>query len=278
LNNTANIDGPVFQKPIRRVAVIGGGPTALSWAKYYFARGFDVAATDPTQKSAGNSRQVVDSLLSTVLDREQSGATRGTLKVTPDLDEALLRADFIQECDTGTASSKVDLLVNIDKCTRPDSVIASDASSSSMNIAQSILHFGERCIIARSLDLPHLSPFTVILNSAGTSSSAIRHAMKFYSCSGRVPIYLRGQVSDNFTYGLLSLFRKEAARLRELDVMSERDLHDFGSWAPSLCCSALIGAIQAGNTSAFERADKRFHARDSPIAVSKGSASPACVP
>jgi hypothetical protein len=254
-------------------------------------------------------RQYVDSLLGAVLDPDQPGTTRGTLRLTSDLDEALLRADYIQECAAGKASSKADLLAQIDKSTRPDSIIASDADLGIMNAVQSILHFADRCVVARSLDLPHLNPFTYIIKAAGTSPLAIKQAMEFHARAGRLPIYLRREVSEEFTGGLLAMFRREAVQLRKLDIVSEFDLHDFGSWAPSLCCSALVSAMQAvpdgihdaligfpdhpndtsdraavhdsGNSSVavpFERSDKSFRSRDNSISRSAISASPACVP
>lgn len=236
-----------FQKPIRRVSVIGAGPMAVSWAAYYFARGFDVVFADPARQTVSNPSQEAHNLLSTMLGPARARATRGTLTVTSDLDQALLRADFVQECAPGTAGSKVDLLAEMAKCTRPDSLIASDINASSMNAVQSSLLFGDRFVIARSCDLPHRSPFTVILNSAGTSPLAIRHVIKFYSGIGRLPICLQGHAGEDFVDTMLALFREEAARLRELDIVSERDLYDFDGWAPALCCSAVVGAIQSRN-------------------------------
>jgi len=298
-----------FQKPIRRVAVIGSGPMATSWAAYYFTRGFDVVAADPAHKTTEDLRQYLESAFGTVLNPDQPGATRGTLRLASDLDDALLRADFIQECAPGKTSSKIDLLAQIDKCTRPDSIIASDAGLSIMNAVQSFLHFGDRCIIARSLELPHLNPFTYIIKPAGTSTLAIKQAMEFHVRAGRLPIYLRGEVSEEFTGGLLAIFRCESVQLRELDIMSEFDTRDFGSWTPSLCCSALVSAMQtsldgidgafigvrdhpndASNCPArrdsdgssvkvpFEYSDKSFRSRDDSISRNGVSASPACVP
>ena len=43
-----------FDKPIRRVAVVGTGVIGASWAAQYLARGFDVIATDPEPRDAGH--------------------------------------------------------------------------------------------------------------------------------------------------------------------------------------------------------------------------------
>ena len=36
-----------YNKPIRRIAIVGTGVIGASWAAEYLARGFDVIATDP---------------------------------------------------------------------------------------------------------------------------------------------------------------------------------------------------------------------------------------
>ena len=36
-----------YNKPIRRIAIVGTGVIGASWAAQYLARGFDVIATDP---------------------------------------------------------------------------------------------------------------------------------------------------------------------------------------------------------------------------------------
>ena len=49
-----------FDKPIRRVAVVGTGVIGASWAAQYLARGLDVVATDPAPNAEVNLRNYVD--------------------------------------------------------------------------------------------------------------------------------------------------------------------------------------------------------------------------
>ena len=51
-----------FNKPIRRIAVVGTGVIGASWAAQYLARGFDVVATDPAPNAEDNLRKYVDNL------------------------------------------------------------------------------------------------------------------------------------------------------------------------------------------------------------------------
>ena len=47
-----------YDKPIRRIAIVGTGVIGASWAAHYLARGFDVVATDPAPERGGQSAQL----------------------------------------------------------------------------------------------------------------------------------------------------------------------------------------------------------------------------
>src|SRR5262245_49582347 len=45
-----------FDKPIRRIAIVGTGVIGASWAAQYLARGLDVIGTDPAPEAESNLR------------------------------------------------------------------------------------------------------------------------------------------------------------------------------------------------------------------------------
>ena len=49
-----------YNKPIRRIAIVGTGVIGASWAAEYLARGFDVVATDPAPNAEANLRKYID--------------------------------------------------------------------------------------------------------------------------------------------------------------------------------------------------------------------------
>ena len=49
-----------YDKPIRRIAIVGTGVIGASWAAQYLARGFDVVATDPAPDAEAKLRKYVD--------------------------------------------------------------------------------------------------------------------------------------------------------------------------------------------------------------------------
>jgi len=221
-----------FQKSIRRIAVIGNGLTGASWATYYLAHGFDVIAADPAFDAADTLRRYVDSALGAVPGLEtQTRGPRGSLRLTPNIDEALLRADFVQECSDGGPDSKIDLLAEIDKRTRPDSIIASNASGRTMKTAQAAARFPDRCVLARTRDLPHISPLIHIISTPATAAAAIKQAMSFYGSNGKLPIYAREEIAEKFTDCLQAMFPGEV-RVRQQKIAGDAGVQRFASRFP----------------------------------------------
>src|SRR5262245_8091598 len=87
-----------FNKPIRRVGIVGAGVIGASWAAQYLARGFDVVATDPAPKAEAKLREYVDEAWEQLkVTGLSAGAARDRLIFTSDLREAVSKADFVQE-------------------------------------------------------------------------------------------------------------------------------------------------------------------------------------
>ena len=49
-----------FDKPIRRVAIVGTGVIGVSWAAEFLASGFDVIVAGPVASADANPRKYVD--------------------------------------------------------------------------------------------------------------------------------------------------------------------------------------------------------------------------
>ena len=98
-----------FDKPVRRIAIVGTGVIGASWSAYFLARGFDVVATDPAPNAETNLRAYVADawplLTSTGLSQ---GASRDRLTFTTSMQDALSTADFVQEIKRSEALGRGD--------------------------------------------------------------------------------------------------------------------------------------------------------------------------
>jgi len=126
-----------FDKPIRRIAIVGTGVIGASWAAQYLARGFDVIATRSGRRCGSQLAQVrrrcwivLNSIglspgaRATVwsLRRYEEGAGKGRTSCRK---TARKRVDF-----------KIKLYADMDAVTPPDSLIASSSSTLTMSVVQ----------------------------------------------------------------------------------------------------------------------------------------------
>src|SRR5262245_17230944 len=83
---------------IQHVAIVGTGLMGASWAAYYLSRGFNVVATDPAPNAEANLRKYVDAAWTTLSKSDlPPSASRDRLTFQPKMDQALAKADFVQE-------------------------------------------------------------------------------------------------------------------------------------------------------------------------------------
>jgi 3-hydroxyacyl-CoA dehydrogenase len=224
-----------FEKPIRRVAIVGTGVIGASWAAQYLARGLDVVATDPAPNAEANLRKYVDEAWGILTSIGLSaGASRDRLSFTTNMKEALSKADFVQENGPERPDFKIKLFADMDDATPPDSIIASSSSSLTMSVIQSKCKRPERCLIGHPFNPPHIIPLVEVVAGAKTSPDAIQRAMKFYAEIGKKPILLRKELPGHVANRLQIALYKEILYLLEQDVLSVADADAAVSWGPGL--------------------------------------------
>lgn len=234
-----------FDKPIRRIAIVGTGVIGASWAAQYLARGFDVIATDPAPNAEANLRQYVDDAW-TVLKSIglSSGASRERLRFTADMRQALANADFVQENGPERVDFKIKLYADMDAMTPVDSLIASSSSSLTMSVVQSKCEHPERCVIGHPFNPPHVIPLVEVVGGARTSPAAIDKAMAFYKSIGKRAILLRKEVPGHVANRLQAALYREVLYLIEQGVLSVADADDAVSWGPGLRWGVMGPSLQ----------------------------------
>jgi carnitine 3-dehydrogenase len=234
-----------FDKPIRRIAIVGTGVIGASWAAQYLARGFDVIATDPAPGAEANLREYVDDAW-TVLTRIglSPGASRDRLEFTSDMQKALAKADFVQENGPERVDFKIKLYADMDAATPPDSLIASSSSSLTMSVIQSKCVHPERCVIGHPFNPPHVIPLVEVVGGAKTAPAAIERALAFYKSIGKRAILLRKEVPGHVANRLQSALYREVLYLIEQGVLSVADADDAVSWGPGLRWGVMGPSLQ----------------------------------
>ena len=234
-----------YDKPIRRIAIVGTGVIGASWAAQYLARGFDVIATDPAPNAEANLRKYVDDAWAVLTGIGLSpGASRDRLEFTADMKKALENADFVQENGPERVDFKIKLYADMDAATPPDSLIASSSSTLTMSVVQVKCVHPERCVIGHPFNPPHVIPLVEVVGGAKTSPAAIEKAMEFYNSIGKRAILLRKEVPGHVANRLQSALYREVLYLIEQGVLSVADADDAVSWGPGLRWGVMGPSLQ----------------------------------
>ena len=230
------LENTVANTQIRNIAIVGTGLIGASWAAQYLARGFDVIATDPAPQAEANLRRWVDEAweLLTVIGLD-SGASRDRLTFTAGLNEAVSKADFVQESVPERLLLKSRVFAQMDEAAPPDTILASSASGLTMDAIQSSCkHHPERCVIGHPFNPPHVIPLVEVVGGAKTSEATIERAMTFYASIGKKPIRLHKSVSGHVGNRLQAALYREVLYLIQQGVVSVEDADIAVCYGPGL--------------------------------------------
>jgi len=234
-----------YNKPIKRIAIVGTGVIGASWAAQYLARGFDVVATDPAPNAEANLRKYVDEAweLLTVIGLSP-GASRDRLSFTTNLKEALSKADLVQENGPERPDFKIKLYADMDEVAPADSLIASSSSGITPSVMQSKCKRPERVLIGHPFNPPHIIPLVEVVGGLKTSPDAIQQAMKFYAAIGKKPILLNKELPGHVGNRLQAALYREVAYLISQGVLSVADADDAVSYGPGLRWGVMGPSLQ----------------------------------
>ena len=247
---------------IQKVAIVGTGLIGANWAAQYLASGLDVIATDPAPDGESRLRRSVDEaweLLSTI--GFASGASRERLTFTPDLNEAVSNADFVQENVPERLLLKTKVFAQMDEAAPPETILASSASGLTMDAIQSGCKHPERCVIGHPFNPPHIIPLVEVVGGAKTSEAVIERALAFYASIGKKPIRLRKVLPGHVGNRLQAALYREILYLIQQGVLSVEDADIAVSYGPGLRWGVMGPSLQwhlGGGPGGIEHFVKQF--------------------
>src|ERR1700745_4041400 len=234
-----------YNKPIKRIAIVGTGVIGASWAAEYLARGFDVIATDPGPNAETNLRKYIDEawkdLTSIGLAK---GAKRDRLTFTKDSKEALSKADLVQENGPERPDFKMKLYADMDAVTPVDSLLASSSSGITPSVIQSKCKHPERVVIGHPFNPPHIIPLVEVVGGSKTSPDAIQQAISFYASIGKKPIHLKKELPGHVANRFQAALYREMLYLIEQGVLSVEDTDAAVCYGPGLRWGVMGQSLQ----------------------------------
>jgi carnitine 3-dehydrogenase len=224
-----------------RIAVVGTGVIGASWAAYFLAKGFDVAATDPADGAERRLRTLVDGFWP-ALERVglAEGASQSRLRFDPDIRRAIEDSAFVQENGPERVDVKRDLLAKISAAVPSDSLIATSSSGILISDIQDAAVYPERVVLGHPFNPPHLMPLVEVVGGRLTSEDAIKKALAFYGAIGKKPIHIRREVKGHVANRPQAALWREAFYLVEQGLASVEDVDTAIAHGPGLRW-ALLG-------------------------------------
>jgi 3-hydroxyacyl-CoA dehydrogenase len=270
-----------YDKPIRRIAIVGTGVIGASWAALYLAKGLQVVATDPAPGAEQRLRDFIDKAWP-ALERLglSAGASRSNLSFNAVLAEALKGVDFVQENGPERVDFKQKLYGEMDALLPADVVIASSSSGLPMSeIQKGATAHPERCVIGHPFNPPHLIPLVEIVGGKLTSEETIQHADEFYTSLGKDTVRIKKELPGHVANRLQAALAREVYYLVATDVLSAADVDTALSSGPGLRWG-IMGNMMinhlAGGTGGIEHFFEQF---SGPLQASfKGLGSPELTP
>ena len=219
---------------MKRIAVVGAGTVGASWAAYFLARGFEVAASDPVASEADTVRRIAAAWPSLERLGLAPGASPDRLRFFSDPLAAVDGAEFVQECGPENEALKVELFAQLDAALPATTIIASSSSGLLMSRVQSRCAHPERCVIGHPFNPPHLMPLVEVVGGEKTSQDAIAAAMAFYHEIGKHPIHIRAEMRGHVANRLQAALWREAIHLVDIGVASVADVDAAVAYGPGL--------------------------------------------
>ena len=234
-----------YNKPIRRIAIVGTGVIGASWTSEYLARGFDVIATDPAPNAEANLRKYVDEAWKDLTNIGLSkGASRDRLTFTKDSKEALSKADLVQENGPERTDFKMKLYTEMDEVTPVDSLLASSSSGITPSVIQSKCKHPERVVIGHPFNPPHIIPLVEVVGGSKTAPEAIQQAITFYASIGKKPIHLKKELPGHVANRFQAALYREMLYVIEQGILSVEDTDAAVSYGPGLRWGVMGQSLQ----------------------------------
>jgi 3-hydroxyacyl-CoA dehydrogenase len=211
-----------------QVAVVGAGLIGRAWSIVFARAGFDVLLWDPLL-------QQVEAALSFIGERLPELEQAGLLKEPPQLvarrvrpaatlAAAVASVEHVQENGPERTEAKQALFAELDRLTRPDTVLASSTSGIPASAFTAALAGRARCLVAHPVNPPYLVPLVELCPAPWTDPATVSRTRALMVSAGQVPATVNKEMAGFALNRLQGALLAEAFRLIDEDVISPADL------------------------------------------------------
>jgi 3-hydroxyacyl-CoA dehydrogenase len=214
--------------PERRVAVIGSGRIGRAWSIVFARAGFQVRLHDADPAMLDGAlpaiAESVRDLDSFGLIDEPADALVARIAVFPALADAVADVELVQENIAEIVEAKRTLFADLDRLTRPDTLLASSTSGLPASTFTGHLMHRSRCLVAHPVNPPSLVPLVELCGAPWTSAETIARARSLYEAAGQKPVTVAKEIGGFLLNRLQGAVLHEAMSLYEQGYATSADL------------------------------------------------------
>lgn len=224
---------------IKNITCVGSGVIGYSWALYFSLKNLNTIVYDINEESLSLAKERIhDSLLplikNNVVTEEESKNIENRIVYTTNLEEAVKDSDFIVESAPENYDIKKELVKEIEKYTRPTTIIASSTSGLLITEIASVAKYPERFIGAHPYNPPHLIPLVEITKGEKTTDEVINKAKDFYQSIGKEAVVLQKEALGFICNRLQMALYREVCDLVMRGVCTIEDADKAVTYGPGL--------------------------------------------
>ena len=198
-----------------RIAVVGAGLMGHGIAQVFALAGHDVTITDSVASNLDTAKNRIAANLRDLGDDERAVER---VRPTPALAEAVQAADFVVEAVSEDLPLKQRLFGEIEKCVRPDTVLASNTSVIPITKIMEGLRDRSRALGTHWWNPPYLVPLVEVIGTQWTSPEAVAFTMELHAAAGKKPAHVKKDVPGFIGNRLQHALWREAIALVERGI------------------------------------------------------------
>lgn len=224
---------------IKNIACIGSGVIGYSWALYFSLKKLNTTVYDISEESIALAKERIHESLqplikNNVVTEEESKEIENRIVYTTNLETAVKDSDFIVESAPESYDIKKNLVIEIEKYTKPTTIVASSTSGLLITEIASVAKYPERFIGAHPYNPPHLIPLVEISKGEKTSDEVITKAKAFYQSIGKEAVVLQKEALGFICNRLQMALYREVCDLVMRGVCTIEDADKAVTYGPGL--------------------------------------------
>lgn len=226
-------------KDIQTVACVGAGVIGYSWALGFAMKGVKVKVYDITEEALNLAKTRIHESLklftrNNILSDTEIKRIEDRIYYTTSIEEAVKDALFIQESGPEHYDVKHQMVLEMEKYTSKDTIIASSTSGLLITEIAKVAKYPERFVGAHPYNPPHLIPLVEITKGEKTTEENVNLAKEFFELMGKEPIVLQKEALGFICNRLQMALYREVCELVMRGVCTIEDADKAVTFGPGL--------------------------------------------